>query len=506
MTVTKASAPKRKPLLSRVPADFVRAVLKGHSSLGLAFAAAIYLVCLTGSIAVFAHEFQRWELAGTPRLESLSPEAAQRGLEGAIARAGGGVEHGYITLPSAELPQAIYTVEKDHVTRSWIADQDGAIVRSGDMPWTEFLTRLHINLHLPQSWGIFIVGLTGVALLSSLISGLLAHPRVFRDAFHLRLGGSRRLQEADLHNRLGVWALPFHLVVSLTGAVLGLTTIIVGVLGMALFQGDVNKVYALFIASPPRDDPRPAPVIDLRPMFAQIEGLSPGGHTAFIMLEHPGEMGGAALFNVERDDGRLSNVDAFAFDRSGKLYHAKKAADGNLGESILGAIGKLHFGWFGGGAIKVVYALLGLGLTYLAAGGVTIWLARRRDKRNPSPGLERLWAATVWGQPAALSLAALTTAGLGAFVTKDLLIALWGAVTLIALAVSPRVRAETLASLLKRLAGAGLIAAGAVHAVLRPSDDPIAWAVDAGWLAIGALLLWLGRGKAVSPEARAIVA
>ncbi len=49
------SKPKaRKPLLSRVPADFVRAVLKGHSSLGLAFAALIYLVCLTGSFAVFA--------------------------------------------------------------------------------------------------------------------------------------------------------------------------------------------------------------------------------------------------------------------------------------------------------------------------------------------------------------------------------------------------------------------------------------------------------------------
>ena len=81
--------------------------------------------------------------------------------------------------------------------------------------------------------GGILVGLIGVALLSSLISGILAHPRIFRDAFHLRLGGSKRLQEADFHNRLGVWALPFHIIISLTGAFLGLTTIIVGVLGMA---------------------------------------------------------------------------------------------------------------------------------------------------------------------------------------------------------------------------------------------------------------------------------
>ena len=492
---TKRRPHKRKPLLSRVPADFVRAVLKGHSSLGLAFAAAIYLVCLTGSIAVFAHEFQRWELAGKPRSETIDPEGVQRALEGAIAAVGGGAEHGFLTLPSEELPYGIATIEKDHVTRSWIFDGSGKLAGPGDMPWTDFLTRLHINLHLPQSWGVFIVGLTGVALLSSLISGLLAHPRIFRDAFHLRLGGSRRLQEADLHNRLGIWALPFHVLVSLTGAVLGLTTLIVGVLGMALFQGDVNKVYALFIAQPPKNDPRPAPTIDLRPMFAQALQLSGGGRVDFVMLEHPGEMGGAALFNVERDNGRLSNVDAYAFDRTGKLYHSKKAEQNNLGESILGSLGKLHFGWFGGGAVKVIYSLLGIGLTYLAAGGVTIWLARRRDKRNPSPGLERLWTATIWSQPAALGLAALAAAVPAAAVTEGLLIVIWGVATLIALFASLRIPAETIAIGLKRLSGAALVGAGLVHAVLRQSHDPVAWTVDVVFVALGAGFLWLARRR-----------
>lgn len=494
--MTAALPAKRKPLLSRVPADFVRAVLKGHSSLGLAFAAAIYLVCLTGSIAVFAHEFQRWELAGRPRLDSLSPEAAQRGLEAALAAAGGG-DHAYITVPSDELPFALVSVEKDGAHPAWLIDGAGKVVGPGDTPWTEFLTRLHINLHLPQSWGGFIVGLTGVALLSSLISGLLAHPRIFRDAFHLRLGGSRRLQEADLHNRLGIWALPFHVLVSLSGAVLGLTTIIVGVLGMALFQGDVNKVYALFIAQPPKDDPRPAPVIDLKPMFAEALRRSGGGRIDFIMLEHPAEMGGAALFNVERDSGRLANLDAYAFDRSGKVYHAQTFEENNLGEAILGSLGKLHFGWFGGGAIKLIYGLLGLGLTYLAASGVTIWLARRRDKRNPSEKLEQLWAATVWSQPAALAITALTASCLGAIAGKGTLVALWGAVTLIALFASLKMPAATIATLLKRLAGGTLIAAGLIHAALRPSDDAMVWTVDAVLLVLGAWFVWLSRNGRV---------
>jgi trk system potassium uptake protein TrkH len=36
---------------------------------------------------------------------------------------------------------------------------------------------------------------------------------------------------------------------------------------------------------------------------------------------------------------------------------------------------------------------------------VAIWLARRRDKGRPAPGWEKVWAATVWGQPLALAAA-----------------------------------------------------------------------------------------------------
>ena len=41
--------PAGKPIWPKVPAEFVRAMLAGHSALGLAFAALIYLVCFSGS-------------------------------------------------------------------------------------------------------------------------------------------------------------------------------------------------------------------------------------------------------------------------------------------------------------------------------------------------------------------------------------------------------------------------------------------------------------------------
>ncbi len=476
---------KKKDLMSRIPAGFVRAVLRGHSSLGLAFAALIYLVCLSGSIAVFAHEFQRWESAAAPQVTEASPAAVQSAFEGAIAAGGPGVEHVYITLPTADFPRLLLYVDADE-DRQFLADAQGKIAPGGEAAWTEFITRLHINLHLPRTWGGFLVGLIGVALLSSLISGILAHPRIFRDAFHLRLGGSQRLQEADLHNRLGVWALPFHILISLSGAFLGLTTIIVGVLGMAMFNGDVNKVYALFIPAPPVDDPRPAPVLDLEPMYAKLP--QDGGLLTYIFTEHPTEMGGAALFNVEQPN-RMAGVDSYAFRRDASIYSQQKAADNNLGEDLLGGMGQLHFGWFGGGIVKIVYFALGLGLTYLAASGVNIWLARRRDKGRPAPGWERAWAATVWGQPAGIAAAAV--AGL-AIASAPAAIASWLAVSLLLLALAIRLPATSL-SKLGRLATAALtLAAAGVHFALRgglTSADPVAWIVNLSLIAGGAALL-----------------
>jgi uncharacterized iron-regulated membrane protein len=485
--MTGTRAPKKKrDLMSRIPAGFVRAVLRGHGSLGLAFAALIYIICLTGSIAVFAQEFQRWESAAAPQVTSVRPEAVQRAFEGAISRAGPGLEHIYITMPSAKLPRLLLYVDAE-ADRELLADADGVIAQENEFAWTEFITRLHINLHLPVTWGVFLVGLIGVALLSSLISGILAHPRIFRDAFHLRIGGSRRLQEADLHNRLGVWALPFHILIALTGALLGLTTIIVGVLGMAMFNGDTNRVYSMFVPQPPTEDPRPAPPLDLESMFADVP--TEDGRIEYVFTEHPTEMGGAALFNVRRPN-RLAGVDGYAFRRDGALYNRIDSSENNLGEDILNSIGVLHFGWFGGGLIKIVYFVLGLGLTYLAASGVHIWLARRRDKGNPAPGWERLWSATVWGQPAAIA-----AAGVAALVTAQPTPAIWTwmGTSMLFWLLAARLPAPVVSRSGRIATGILMMLTAFIHLGFRGgagTSDPVSWIVDLS-LIIGAIAIVL---------------
>src|SRR3546814_12850902 len=138
--------------MSRIPAGFVRAVLRGHSSLGLAFAALIYLICLSGSLAVFAHEFQRWESARGPHVTDVIPDAVQTAFAGAIAAGGPGVEHVTITLPSADFPRLLLPVDADADTE-FLADATGTIAPATDFAWTDSITRHHTNLHPPPPWG-----------------------------------------------------------------------------------------------------------------------------------------------------------------------------------------------------------------------------------------------------------------------------------------------------------------------------------------------------------------
>ncbi len=483
----RPSGKSGKSIWPKVPAPFVRAILAGHSALGLAFAALIFLVCFSGTVVVPLEDVMRWESPRIAPVHNVSPEAVQAARDQSLEKYPG-AHHIYASLPTRDQPRFrvyIDAVEGEPL-KEWAAGSNGALLAETANPWAGFIQSLHIYLHLPSSWGLFVVGLTGVALLSSLVSGVLAHPRVFRDAFHLRWGGSKRLQEADLHNRIGVWGLPFHVIVSLTGALLGLSTILMAGLAFVAFKGDVDQAYSFFFPPAPVDDPRPAPLAPLGPMFAHVSDAAPGSRVSYVTFEHPGETGQSVILTAIRPNA-LNRGDTWVFDGSGQLLEGGYSdSNATPGSAILQAISLLHFGWFGGWPVKIAYILLGAGLTAVTASGVSIWLARRRDKGRPAPRWERVWTAFCWSQPPAYAAAALS-----ALLAPSVpLVPLWIAVSLLAMATAAVWTPQQISQRL-RLAGAVLVALVPVtHIALHGAAmaDPVAWVINA-LMAISALAL-----------------
>lgn len=486
------SRPVERPRGGLWRTEIVRAVLSGHSVLGIAFAAVIYIVCLSGTLSVFMRDFERWEQPAAPTFPVASNAAVGRAVAEMGSRTGSD-KNFYVLLPSNDFPRLMLSSGNDADDETWYADANGHLATRAKSPWTDFLVDLHTRLHLPQSLGRFLVGLTGVALLSSLISGILAHPRIFRDAFHMRFGGSRRLEQADLHNRLGVWPLPFHVIVSLTGALLGLSTVIVGILALLVFRGDSQQVYALLAPPAAKEDARPATMPDVAGLIAVARERAAGAQPRQIEIGHWGRRDMRLELSASRPR-LIAQQDSITFDAGGRIVAAKQPAGLTVGERILGALGQLHFGWFGGSAVRIAYGLLGLALCVVTSSGITIWLARRRDKGRAAPALERLWAAIAWGQPLAIATTVPLALLLPDRLPEGALVAVWAAVTLLSALVAsalPSISATHLARAGRFATGLLLLASAALHATMsmRGAADLAGFVVDVVVVAVAIVLM-----------------
>lgn len=478
---------RRKPLFSK---GWVSALLAGHSALGLAFSVAIYLICLTGSIVVFVQELERWEQPTAPRVVSVTPEVIDEGLA-ALREMGpkDAAQSVSAALPSASNPHFVLSARsRDRMNSgSWFADASGQPVLKVRHDVSDFLVGLHVDLHLPYGIGTVIVGLAGMALLALVISGILAHPRIIKDAFRLRSGGSARLSQADLHNRMGTWGLPFHLIMAFTAAFLGVFLIVLGSVAATTYQGDMTKAFSDLAGPSARgevDAPHTDPVPPSAPFIAAATAAAPGFALQSVSIQQPGAKGQRIGIGL-RDPRGLPLRESVIYDSKGNKVFASDVAERSFAQQMIFAIQPLHFGWFGGIFVKLAYGLLGLSMCSITATGFQIWLIRRRDKGRPAPIMERLWTATIWGQPLALTLAAMPSLVVDA---KEAPLLGWAAGTAAAYALAclPSMQ-DRLAVSLRAATAVALAGLALVHAAISAASglsavDPMSWAVDAALL------------------------
>jgi uncharacterized iron-regulated membrane protein len=308
--------------------------------------------------------------------------------------------HFYLSLPVTDMPRMTVIAEET----AFFADADGNLAAPVDHGWRDFLEKLHYYLTLPGVLGLTVVGILGVLMASLVVSGLLALPKLFRDAFRLRLGGSRRLREADLHNRLGAWTSPFLFALAISGAALGLASLAAGIMAPKISGGDTEAFFAPVFGEEAEGSEAPAPLADIPAALDNFTAEHPDLVPWWITFHDPATEGQTAEI-LAQHPRRLIYGDNYAFDVDGELTGNTGLSDGPVGQQLVAAMYPLHFGSFGHLPIKIVYGLLGLVSCVVVASGLNIWLVKRRQAGRPSPVLERAWQATVWGTPAVMVLA-----------------------------------------------------------------------------------------------------
>lgn len=375
-----------------LPSWLVKISLDSHSIVGITIGALMYIVCLTGTLLVFSEVWERFEQPHIPEFSQVEVGAYNQALNGFIERVGEPEKSIYLVLPTEQLPR-MHISDGDH---EWWTDSLGNLLDEPVEGWMQFVSALHVYLHLPESFGLIVVSALGAALIALIISGILSHPRILKDAFIFRQHGNKRIEQADLHNRLSVWGLPFHIMIAITGAFFGLVGLVVVLAATVFYDGDRTALMDDIYGADPIVN-RPVQTVNFDNALLDLSQRVPEASPIYMVLHNAGTE--KQLVEVAATiPGRLSYSEIYRYHADGTFINEQGLTSGKAARQIAYSVYRLHFGWFGGWSVRWLYVILGMSLTVISVSGVNIWLHRRAKDDS----VDRLWVATVWGFPVAL--------------------------------------------------------------------------------------------------------
>jgi uncharacterized iron-regulated membrane protein len=478
------------------PQTIGQRALGGHAAIGLIAGGLLYLVSLSGALLVVRDHWTRWEQPDVVEMQAIAPDAVQRAIGAVMARDAGRppTTHLSVRLPGATFPRAIVTTDHGDL---YIAP-DGRIIGPATHRWTDFVANLHIYLHLPSTIGLVLVGMLGAMLASLLISGVIAHPRIFRDAFRLRARGPRQLARADWHNRLGVWTLPFGIAIALTGAFIGLATVGAGLIARSAYGGEIARVYAPIFGGETPPDKRAAPLPDVAAALRSLAAAFPDRTPTYVLLHDPGTAGQRVQI-LARPERRLIYGENHDFDARGRLTDVVGLSDGQAGQQVAASVYGIHFGDYGGIPIRLSYIAGGLALCAITGTGIALWLEKRRNRGRPGPRLEAMWTMLLWGAP--MLIVAMAWAGGSGLPPAMMAGTFWTGLTIgmIAAAAFPGRFAPPV---LRRGLAAMLFAAALLHFFRHFDAPPVLAVIDAILAGIAFVLLAIDAPAGVVTAAR----
>lgn len=372
--------------------------LKSHAWLGLAVSVLMYWVCLSGALSVFSQELLRWEQPHIADNLDYTPASIQTAYERFLAMKDW-ITNGNIVvrLPTHDMPRARISADGE----SWNISPSGTLSEPLSTPITDLIVDLHVALHLPEDIGMMIVSMLGAILVALIISGIIGHRRIFKDAFRLRTGNNEQLTQGDLHNRMSVWGLPFHLMIAITGVYFGLASFLTSIYADTLYDGKKMDLFADLYGTSIQVEHQPK-VANIAQALSEIDSIAPNTQPVFVTLENATKDNQYILLGSQHLD-KLIYSEQYRFDSHGQYIDKVGYADGDAGQQALFSVYRIHFGHFGPEAMKIFFGLMGFALTIISVTGINLWLA----KRQKQDALNQLWLGFVWGTPIGLTVAAL---------------------------------------------------------------------------------------------------
>lgn len=358
-----------------------------HSWIGILIGLFLFVVSFTGCVALFSAELHPWEnptqrLAIPKRPVPLEP-IFQNVLD-EIKADDGKVEFIRLEPPSDQAPYysaylSYKTPDKKtkSIERQWNS-ATGAVIPHREDGLSYWVRNFHRFLMLPSTLGRTIVGIGGILMLVSAVTGIFIHGKIIREFFTLRLKRSQRLKWQDSHKVLGILGLPFSIMISFTGAFLGVVSILGPIIALIAFQGNTEALIDKVLGAPPQPSGEMAQMLNVDEVL-KLRYPEKNMFPKFILLENYGDKN--AHYELFYDaGGELTRFDVVTISgMSGDPIGSKTGvAEPTPGIRVINAITPLHYGSYGGIWLKWIYAFMGACICIMIATGLMLWVERRQ--------------------------------------------------------------------------------------------------------------------------------
>jgi uncharacterized iron-regulated membrane protein len=213
-----------------------------HGWSGVLLGLALYVVVFTGAVVVLSHEIGSWAVSGHKQGAGL----AHTELDETLNQLSTQVDPSYFEDVNIWQNSAGYVIAFFH---KHTLNDEGEFTEKGerfvldpadlsiviqdegfyeDLPEVassyleHFFVDLHVRLHAPDPFGLYLTGILGLVLLISAVSGFILHRHLLKDIFLSPRLASRIANTRDRHNLAGAWGIVFSILLAFTGAFLAL--------------------------------------------------------------------------------------------------------------------------------------------------------------------------------------------------------------------------------------------------------------------------------------------
>ncbi len=341
-----------------------------HSWMGLKLSIAMSFILVTGTLAVFSYELD-WLL--NPQMRVMPAAETQRVSWGALYDSARSAYPGapLLALSASRDPwwaaQAVFNTPSGGLVRVWIDPYTAQY--QGYTGWfniQRFLRQAHRHLMMPAAIGIPLVTLFALPLMAALVTGLVVYKKFWRGFFKWpRFGRPARIWLGDLHRLGALWSIWFIVIIGLT------------------------SIWYLAEKSLGAAAPSFSPAVKPLPRAAAIPADFDGArldravalarranpdlqvyHISFPRRPHDHlAIQGQATALLVRDRANAVYIDPLDLTLTG----SHRGEDLTTHQRLSELADPLHFGTWGGMAVRIVWFVFGVILSGLSVTGIYIY-------------------------------------------------------------------------------------------------------------------------------------